>query len=50
MFFKEVPDGVSALLFGHVQDKPGPLAVVGGNCSLQGFDHEGTEQYEHFML
>ena len=22
-----------------------PLAVVGGNCSLQGFDHEGNDPF-----
>lgn len=45
MFYKEVPDGVSALIFGHVMNVEAPLAIVGGNCSIQGFDAEGTELF-----
>ena len=40
VFYKDVPDGINALIFGHVQDIPEPLAIVGGNCSIQGFNHE----------
>ncbi len=35
VFFKEVPDGVNACVFGHVSSVEAPLAVVGGNCSIQ---------------
>eukprot|EP00405_Crypthecodinium_cohnii_P023237 CAMPEP_0206474582 /NCGR_PEP_ID=MMETSP0324_2-20121206/33568_1 /ASSEMBLY_ACC=CAM_ASM_000836 /TAXON_ID=2866 /ORGANISM="Crypthecodinium cohnii, Strain Seligo" /LENGTH=719 /DNA_ID=CAMNT_0053949773 /DNA_START=137 /DNA_END=2293 /DNA_ORIENTATION=+ len=45
LFFKEIHDGVSTLAFGNVANIDGPLCVVGGNCSIQGFDHEGNERY-----
>ena len=45
MFYKEVADGVSALIFGHVVGVEAPLAIVGGNCSIQGFDHEGSDEF-----
>jgi len=28
-----------------VGDIEQPLAIVGGNCSIQGFDYEGNEQF-----
>ena len=37
--YKEVEDGVYSLVIG------GPLVYVGGNCSLQGFDIDGNEEY-----
>ena len=46
-FYKDVPDGVSAMacgVLGRVGDNA-KVAVVGGNCSLQGFDADGAEQY-----
>ena len=46
LFFKDAPDGVNAIVvgvFGGAADVP--LALVGGNCSIQGFDHEGNEAY-----
>lgn len=45
LFFKDIPDGVNALIFGRVPGIEPPLAVVGGNCSIQGFDHEGNEVF-----
>lgn len=45
LFFKDVPDGVSTLLYGKVQSIEAPLVVVGGNCSIQGFDAEGLELF-----
>lgn len=45
IFYKEVPDGVNSLVFGTIPDVPEPLAVVGGNCSIQGFDYEGEEKF-----
>jgi len=45
-FFKDVPDGVNAMLCGSMGGAAGsPMAVVGGNCSIQGFDMEGAEVY-----
>jgi len=45
VFYKDVPDGINALIFGCVQSIEEPLAVVGGNCSIQGFDHQGVEKF-----
>lgn len=36
LFYKEVADGVNVLAVGRVGDSPDVLALVGGNCSLQG--------------
>ena len=30
---------------GRVGSSSRPLAIVGGNCSLQGFDHEGNDPF-----
>jgi len=45
VFFKEVPDGVNALAFGTLASLPAPVAMVGGNCSLQGFNAQGQEVF-----
>jgi Bardet-Biedl syndrome 2 protein len=45
IFFKDVSDGVTVLCTGHVPEVKDPLAIVGGNCSIQGFDREGNEAY-----
>lgn len=46
LFFRDVPDGIQAMTAGlvgtHVTE---PLAIVGGNCSVLGFDGEGNERY-----
>ena len=44
IFFKEVTDGVASIAVGAL-DSSAPLCLVGGNCSIQGFDHEGEEQF-----
>ena len=45
-FFKDAPDGVNTIVVGSM-DKAfgggGNMALVGGNCSIQGFDHSGEE-------
>ncbi len=38
IFYKDVPDGVHALCFGILPNIASPLALVGGNCSIQGFN------------
>jgi len=43
--YKEVPDGINDLIFGYVGNIEQPLAIVGGNCSIQGFDFEGQEKF-----
>ncbi|XP_054160057.1 Bardet-Biedl syndrome 2 protein homolog [Oppia nitens] len=45
LFYKEVPDGANAVIIGEVGTIHKPLAIVGGNCALQGFDYEGTDSY-----
>jgi len=45
VFFKEVPDGVRSLCYGRLPHLSVPLALVGGNCSLQGFNSEGQESF-----
>lgn len=44
MFYKEVNDGVNAAAF-TTQLLELPVCVVGGNCSVQAFDHEGSEVF-----
>lgn len=51
LFYKDVEDGVQAVVCGAVMKPSGaaadapPLAVVGGNCSIFGFDRFGAERY-----
>ena len=48
LFYKEVPDGVNVLTVGLIGTKDieaSPLAIVGGNCSIQGFDSEGNDPF-----
>ncbi|KAG5189518.1 ciliary BBSome complex subunit 2 [Tribonema minus] len=45
LFYKEVPDGASVIAIGTLPGAGQPLAVVGGNCSLQGFDEDGEERF-----
>ena len=48
LFHKDVPDGVNALVVGELglaNTGKQPLAIVGGNCSIQGFDHEGNDPF-----
>merc|ERR1719433_1439585 len=45
LFFKEVHDGVSVIALGNLPSTEPPVCVVGGNCSVQAFDHEGTELF-----
>eukprot|EP01062_Namystynia_karyoxenos_P003922 TRINITY_DN11382_c0_g1_i1.p1 TRINITY_DN11382_c0_g1~~TRINITY_DN11382_c0_g1_i1.p1 ORF type:complete len:748 (+),score=285.65 TRINITY_DN11382_c0_g1_i1:82-2244(+) len=45
IFYKEVQDGINTMVFGRVGSIESPLAIVGGNCSIQGFDHDGQELF-----
>ncbi|XP_064462898.1 Bardet-Biedl syndrome 2 protein homolog isoform X1 [Ornithodoros turicata] len=45
LFFKEVPDGSNTVVVGHLGTLRNPVALVGGNCSIQGFDHEGQDVF-----
>ncbi len=43
IFFKDLQDGVSSLLVGKMSSLSPPIVVAGGNCSIFGFDKEGSE-------
>jgi len=45
LFYKEIPDGVSSILFAKLPNVKEPLILVGENCSIQGFDYNGEERY-----
>ncbi|KAF4101311.1 Bardet-Biedl syndrome 2 protein homolog [Onychostoma macrolepis] len=45
IFYKEVTDGANAIVLGKLGDIQQPLAIIGGNCALQGFDFEGNDQF-----
>uniref|UniRef100_A0A8C9X934 BBSome complex member BBS2 n=1 Tax=Sander lucioperca TaxID=283035 RepID=A0A8C9X934_SANLU len=45
IFYREVTDGANAIVLGKLGDIPNPLAIIGGNCALQGFDFEGNDQF-----
>ena len=36
---------MNVLTIGQLGTTSSPLAIVGGNCSLQGFDSEGNDQF-----
>ena len=57
MFLLQVADGVNSLLIGTIGTNPTPLVLAGGNCSIQGFDADGNdefwtvrEKYQHVFL
>ncbi|XP_044125868.1 Bardet-Biedl syndrome 2 protein [Bufo gargarizans] len=45
LFFKEVADGANAVVLGSLGDISCPLAIIGGNCALQGFDCGGNDMF-----
>ncbi|KAH0619482.1 hypothetical protein JD844_000139 [Phrynosoma platyrhinos] len=45
LFYAGVPDGANTIVLGTLGDIPSPLAIIGGNCSLQGFNHEGKDLF-----
>ena len=44
-YYKEVADGVNAIVFGSLATGGQPLAIAGGNCSILGFGGDGSEEY-----
>ena len=38
----KVADGANTVVIGKLGSFHRPMAIVGGNCSLQGFDFEGS--------
>lgn len=45
IFDKEVSDGVNFIHFGKVRGIEEPLVIVGGDCSITGFDIQGDEKF-----
>jgi Bardet-Biedl syndrome 2 protein len=43
IFFKDVPEGISCMVVGSCGSHSQPLVLVGGNCSVQGYNSMGTE-------
>ncbi|RMC09141.1 hypothetical protein DUI87_14148 [Hirundo rustica rustica] len=41
----KVSDGANAIVLGRLGDISPPLAIIGGNCALQGFDYEGNDRF-----
>lgn len=44
-FSSQVADGANAIVLGTLGDITSPLAIIGGNCALQGFNHEGNDLF-----
>ncbi|XP_061578712.1 Bardet-Biedl syndrome 2 protein homolog [Cololabis saira] len=45
IFYREVTDGANRHRVGETGDISSPLAIIGGNCALQGFDYEGNDHF-----
>ena len=45
LFNKDVLDGVYCITTGTFANFNNPLCIAGGNCSIQGFDINGDEQF-----
>ncbi|XP_066971024.1 Bardet-Biedl syndrome 2 protein homolog isoform X2 [Macrobrachium rosenbergii] len=45
VFYKDVADGANAIAIGHLGRHPSPLALIGGNCSIHGFDADGRDPF-----
>ncbi|XP_005107459.1 Bardet-Biedl syndrome 2 protein homolog [Aplysia californica] len=45
LFYKDSPDGANAITIGMLGSIETPLAVVGGNCSIQGYNSEGEDSF-----
>ncbi|XP_069496392.1 BBSome complex member BBS2 [Ambystoma mexicanum] len=45
LFYREITDGANAVVLGNLGDISPPLAIIGGNCALQGFDYEGNDLF-----
>ncbi|NXU48862.1 BBS2 protein, partial [Turnix velox] len=44
LFYREA-NGANAIVLGKLGDISSPLAIIGGNCALQGFDYEGNDLF-----
>ncbi len=39
----QLPDGANNIVIGRLGTYKDPLALVGGNCAIKGFDHTGED-------
>jgi Bardet-Biedl syndrome 2 protein len=44
-FYVECMDGASTIAFGELSPDAGPLVLVGGSCTVQGYDRNGADAY-----
>jgi Bardet-Biedl syndrome 2 protein len=45
LFFRDLQDGANTLLVGKMSGLTPPVVMVGGNCSIFGFDKDGGETF-----
>lgn len=45
LFYKDTTDGGNVIAIGKLGTIEPPLAVIGGNCSIQGFDLDGNDSF-----
>ncbi|KAL5007643.1 hypothetical protein ScPMuIL_016449 [Solemya velum] len=45
IFYRETPDGSNSITIGRLGSYDQPLVIIGGNCSLQGYDMEGLDSF-----
>ncbi|XP_046405847.1 Bardet-Biedl syndrome 2 protein-like isoform X2 [Ischnura elegans] len=45
LFYQKVKDGVNSISIGNFGRRKYPVALVGGNCCVRGFDASGSEVY-----
>lgn len=45
MFSSQTPDGANAITVGMLGSIDRPLAIVGGNCSIQGYNKDGDDNF-----
>lgn len=45
LFDREVADGINCLTFGTFPLIGSPMIVVGGNCSIYGYDYNNEERF-----
>ncbi len=50
LFLPQMPDGANAIVIGQMSETDEPLAYVGGNCAVLGFDAEGQDKYCQLFL
>ncbi|XP_033751915.1 Bardet-Biedl syndrome 2 protein homolog isoform X2 [Pecten maximus] len=43
LFYKDTADGSNCIVIGRLGSIEDPMAIVGGNCTLQGYDMEGND-------